>query len=123
MSELTENLQDVNNRLANILTLSSIKYHPQYCMFIASHLEADILGENGYLGDNCIQNFHLGSYIVGYTAGNFVLKHDFRTYIRRYTSTNENFEYGYPHSNALLQFYLYFEHYMPHKATCHSNEM
>ena len=32
-------------------------------------------------------------------------KRDFRTYIRRYTSTNENFEYGYPHSNALLTFF------------------
>ena len=30
------------------------------------------------------------------------LKRDFRTYIRGYTSPNENFEYGYPHSNALL---------------------
>ena len=67
-----------------------------------------------YLGDNCIQNFHLGRYIVGYTVGNLVLrrrvsgavKRDFRTYIRRYTSPNENFEYGYPHSNALLTFSL-----------------
>ena len=25
------------------------------------------------LGDNCIQNFHLGRYIVGYTVGNLVL--------------------------------------------------
>ena len=66
------------------------------------------------LGDNCIQNFHLGRYIVGYTVGNLVLrrrasgavKRDFRTYIGRYTSPNENFEYGYPHSNALLQFPL-----------------
>ena len=49
------------------------------------------------LGDNCIQNFHLGSYIVGYTVGKLVLwrrasgavKRDFRTYIRRYTSPNE----------------------------------
>ena len=64
------------------------------------------------LGDNCIQNFYLGRYIVGYTVGNLVLrrrasgavKRDFRTYIRRYTSPNENFEYGYPHSNALLTF-------------------
>ena len=66
------------------------------------------------LGDNCIQNFHLGRYIVRYTVGNLVLrrrvsravKRDFRTYIRRYTSPNENFEYGYPHSNALLTFFL-----------------
>ena len=57
-----------------------------------------------HLGDNCIQNFHLGWYIVGYTVGNLVLrrrasgavKRDFLTYIRRYTSPNENFEYGYP---------------------------
>ena len=64
------------------------------------------------LGDNCIQIFHLGRYIVGYSVGNFVLrrrvsgvvKHDFRPYIRRYTSPNENFEYGYPHSNVLSTF-------------------
>ena len=64
--------------------------------------------------DNCIQNFHLGIYIVRYTVGNLVLrrcvsgavKRDFRTYIRRYTSPNENFEYGYPHSNAHLTFSL-----------------
>ena len=62
-----------------------------------------------HLGDNCIQNFHLGRYIVG----NFVLwrrasgavKRDFR----RIPSQNENLEYGYPHSNALLQFRLKFE--------------
>ena len=67
-----------------------------------------------HLGDNCIQNFHLERYIVGYTVGNLVLrrrvsgavKRDFRTYIRRYTSPNEKFEYGYPHSNALLIFPL-----------------
>ena len=43
-------------------------------------------------------------------VGNLVLhgavKRDSRTYIRRYTSPNENFEYGYPHSNALLTFSL-----------------
>ena len=52
------------------------------------------------LGDNCIQNFHLGRYIIGYTVGNLVLrrrasgavKRDLRTYIRRDTSPNENFE-------------------------------
>ena len=27
-----------------------------------------------HLGDNCIQIFHLGRYIVGYTVGNFVLR-------------------------------------------------
>ena len=65
------------------------------------------------LGDNFIQICHLGRYIVGYTVGNFVLrrrvsgavKHDFRTYIRRYTSPNDKFEYGYPHSNVLFNMY------------------
>ena len=53
-------------------------------------------------------------------VGNFVLrrrisgvvKHDFRSYIRRYTSPNEKIEYGHPHSNVLFNFYglktLYF---------------
>ena len=60
---------------------------------------------NEALEDNCIQNFHLDGYIVGYTVGNLVLrrrasgavKRDFQTYIRRYNSKNnsknENFEY------------------------------
>ena len=55
--------------------------------------------------------------MIGYTAGNLVLrrrasgavKRDFRPCIGRYTSPNENFEYGYPHSNALLQFRLKLE--------------
>ena len=45
-------------------------------------------------GDNCIQNFHLGRYTVGFTVGNLVVrrrasgvvKSDSRPYIRRYTS-------------------------------------
>ena len=77
-----------------------------------------------YLGDNCIQIFHLGRYIVGCTVGNLVLrwcpsgdvKCDFRTFFRQYTSRNENFKYGYPHSNALLQFRLKLERYKPHNA-------
>ena len=80
-----------------------------------------------HLGDNCIQNFHLRRYIVGYTVENLVLrrrasgavKRDFRTYIRRNTSPNENFEYGYPHSNAPLQFELKLERCKPHKAARH----
>ena len=35
---------------------------------------------------------------------------------------NENFEYGYPHSNELLQFYLNFELYMPHTAANHQTK-
>ena len=34
-------------------------------------------------------------------------------------SLNENFEYGYPYSNALLQFCVKFEHCKPHKAARH----
>ena len=64
-----------------------------------------------------MQNFHFWRYIVGYMVGNLVLrrrasgavKRDFRTYIRSYTSPNDNFEYGCPHSNALLQFRHKFE--------------
>ena len=39
-------------------------------------------------------------------------------HIRRYTSPNEN-EYGYPHSNALLQFLLKLEHCKPHNTAYH----
>ena len=73
--------------------------------------------KGSYLGDNCIQNFHLGRYIVRYMVGSLILwrrmsrtvKRDFRMYIRQYTSLNENFEYGYPHSNAFLQVCLKLE--------------
>ena len=66
------------------------------------------------LGDNCIQNVHLGRYIVGYMVRNFVLrrrisgavKHNFWPYNQWYTSPNEHFECGYPHSNALFNIYL-----------------
>ena len=47
------------------------------------------------------------------------VKRDFRTYIRRYTSPNENFKYGYPHSIALLQFRPETERWKPHKAARH----
>ena len=65
-----------------------------------------------HLEINCIQNVNLGRYIVGYMGGYLALwrrtsggiQRDFRPYIQRYTSLNENFEYGYPHSNELLQF-------------------
>ena len=71
----------------------------------------DISRANYLYSDSCIQTLHLGRYILRYTVGNLVLqlrtsevlKCDIWRYIRRYTSTSENFEYGYPHSNALLQ--------------------
>ena len=40
-------------------------------------------------------------------------------YIRRYTSPDEIVEYGYPHSNALLQFCLKFESCKPYNAARH----
>ena len=36
--------------------------------------------------------------------------------IGRYTSPNENFEYDYPHSNAILQSRFKLECFKPHKA-------
>ena len=83
-----------------------------------------------YLGDYCIQNFHLGRYFVEYTVGNLVLwrrvsgavKRDFRTYIRRYTSPNEIFEYGYPFPYEILQFRLKLKRCKPHNAARHSTK-
>ena len=53
-----------------------------------------------YLRDNCIQNFHLGKFSCTATTSG-AIKRDNRT-------PNENSDYGYPHSNALLQFCLKF---------------
>ena len=47
------------------------------------------------------------------------VKRDFRPYIQRYTSPNENVKYGYPHSNALLQSRLKLERCNPFKASRH----
>ena len=77
------------------------------------------------LGDNCIQNFHLGRCMVGYTVrylvlrqhGSKAVKHDFPRYIRRCTFPNENFEYGYPHFNALLQNLRLASCIKPHKGS------
>ena len=43
----------------------SSKNEIQYCLEIITCV---------HLGDNCIQNFHLRRYIVGYTVRNFVLR-------------------------------------------------
>ena len=47
------------------------------------------------------------------------VKRDFRMYIRRYTSPNENFEYGYLHFNALLHFLCKLECSKPRIAARH----
>ena len=67
--------------------------------------------------NKCTQNFHLGRYIIRYTVGNLVLQQR-----AGYTSQNENFEYGYPHSNALLLSCLKLEYCKPLKATRHSSK-
>ena len=63
----------------------------------------------------------VGNLVLGRSKSGAVT-HDFQAYIRRYTSPNQNFEYGYPHSNALLQFLLKLEHCKTHKAACHSTK-
>ena len=50
------------------------------------------------------------------------LKRDFQTYMRQFTSPNENFEYGYPHSNAHLHSHLKLEHCKPHQAAHHQTK-
>ena len=42
--------------------------------------------------------------------------------IPKHISDDENFEYGYPHSNALLQFDLKLEGCMLHDVTCHTTK-
>ena len=92
-------------KLKKTTTLYRRTYSPTPCYFIFS--PGPFLRNCGL--DNCIQNFHLGRYIVGYTVGNVVLrrresgavKRDFRTCIRRSTSPSENFEYGSPNLNAV----------------------
>ena len=49
-------------------------------------------------------------------VGNLVLR---LRAIRRYISSNGNSEYGYSHSNALLQFDLKLERCKPYKAARH----
>ena len=40
-------------------------------------------------------------------------------YIRGYTSPNEKFEYGYPHSKVILQFRRKLERCKPHNSAHH----
>ena len=46
-----------------------------------------------------VRNFFLWRRISG------AIKRNFQPYIRRYISPNENFEYGYPNSDALFNIY------------------
>ena len=79
------------------------------------------LSEN-VLGNKCILNFHLGRYIVGFTVGNLVIQ---SKTISNCISDDIpplpkwNFEFGYPRSNALLQFLLKLKRCKLHKAKRH----
>ena len=100
------------------------------CALCVNSLTQHLVQQWSELGDYCNQNFNLGRYIVGYTIRNLVLhrcasgavKHDFRLYIHRYNSPNENFEYSYPHSNAFLQSHLKLECCKLHKTVCHQRK-
>ena len=41
-------------------------------MTIVSLIYFQIIQRDNCMGDNFIQNFHLGRYIIGYTVGNLV---------------------------------------------------
>ena len=69
----------------------------------------NIFEMNSINRDNCIQNCHLGRFIVGYTVGNLVLRRRVSCAVNVYQTIylpkiNENFEYGYTHSYALVSF-------------------
>ena len=60
--------------------------------------------------------------LVLWRCASGAVKLDFRTYIRQYTSPNENFEKVYPHFNTILQFRLKLERCKPHNASRHSTK-
>ena len=104
------NPRDVNKRSQSLALISEdthlvFSIYSNICNFSSKpkgRIRLWINTVTGQLSDNCIQNFHFGRYIVGYTVGNLVLR-------RRYTSPNESVECGYPHSNAFLQVLLNLE--------------
>ena len=66
-----------------------------------------------FIWGGILSDIQLDRYTVGYLVlrwcGSGAVQCDSQAYIRWYTSPNENFKYGYPHSNALLQFRLKLE--------------
>ena len=100
-----------NSELLHMLeSTESLKAKVRFCLIFKSLF--DPYNCCDYLGDNSIQIFHFGWYIMGYTVGKFVLrrrvsgavKHICRPSIHRYTAPNEKFEYCYPHSNVLFNY-------------------
>ena len=76
------------------------------------------------LGDNCIQKFHLGRYIVGYTVvlrqrASGAIKRDFKRISGNIPPQMKILNMVIPISNALLQFDLKLERCKPHKAARH----
>ena len=70
-------------------------------------LQYETKQQEHYNVDDYIQIFHLLRFIVGYMVGNHVLKRvelNFRLYTRRYTSSNDFFEYSYPLNVWLLRY-------------------
>ena len=87
-----------SNYIGLSITVNTLKIEHQKTAVFISRVEQ--------LGDNCIQKIYLGRYIVRYMVRNFILRqHNFRLYNQRYTSPSKNFEYGYPHTNALFNIY------------------
>ena len=83
------------------------------------------LGSKGHyteLWDKCIQNFHLGRYIVGHTVGDLVLprcrigavKLDFRPYIRCIPPQIKNLNMVIPILMHFCSFSLKLKHCKPH---------
>ena len=89
------------NELAPLF-LKPFSHHPHFCCLVClcskvSYITYNMVPEQSQLGDNCIQNFHFGRSILGYTVRNLVLqwrasgavKRDFGIYIWWYTSPNK----------------------------------
>ena len=100
-----------NSELLHMLeSTESLKAKVRFCLIFKSLF--DPYNCCDYLGDDCIQIFHFGWYIIGYKVGKFVLrrrisgavKHNCRPSIRRYTAPNEKFEYCYLHSYVLFNY-------------------
>ena len=70
----------------------------------------DFFLTDAFISGITFQNVYFGRYIFGnsvlqrHVRGD--VKWDFQMYIQRYTSLNKNFEYDYPHSNALSNIFL-----------------
>ena len=60
--------------MSKVLYKSSLKTYKSKVLQQTTKLMLLFASDANKLGDNCIQNFNLGRYIVGYTVGNSVLR-------------------------------------------------